>query len=83
MRQNVLRVAPNEMRRVAVADDDTDVAAVKPGGDQPRQPPPVGIPPAMQRDKPRTVGADQQVVEVMLDAVGFLRNFAATGNVGQ
>jgi len=33
LRKNVLRIAPDEVRRVAVTDDDTHVAAIHVGGD--------------------------------------------------
>lgn len=83
LREDVGRIAPDEMRSIPVGDDDADIAAVRVGGDHPCQPPAVGIPPAMQGDEPRPVRVEQQMVEVMLDPRLFVGNLSHPGDLSQ
>ena len=72
LHENMIGIAPDEVRGVAVGNDDADVAAVRVGCDQASETAPVRIPPAVQNYEPGTIGIKQQMVEVMFDAGLFV-----------
>ena len=59
-------IAPDEVRGIAVRDDDAQITAVHVGRNQSRQMTPFGLGPAMQHDKAFSVGSNEQVVGVVL-----------------
>ena len=65
LREDVRGIAPDEVRRVAIRDDDAQIAAIHRGGDEPREMTALRLRPAVQQDEALPIRAAQQVIGVV------------------
>ena len=79
--QDGLSIAPDEVRHPAVVVDDVQVGAI-PGRGEHSRPSAVAPPPAVQEDEARSVGVEQQVVEVMLGRADVAVRIRQGGHFG-
>ena len=66
LREDVRGIAPDEVRSVAVGDDDAQIAAVHVGSDQACHVSILRLRPAMQHDEALSIRSDEQMIRVML-----------------